>query len=189
MKLNTLTRALAIARPASPAAEHPVVAQDRPARPVPAEPGRSPIAPPRLSLVHAATPAIRQVRPSLRGLSFAALVVMPIAVAAAYFFAIAADQYVAEFRFTLNAVDPPRLDPFSLLTGNATHSPAAAESQILVQYLASRAVVDEIGGALDLRRLFSLPQTLGRSWLITMVRAAYILNISRTPVRDYPPLT
>jgi len=40
---------------------------------------------------------MRPVRPSLRGLSFAALVVMPIAVAAAYYFAVAADQFVAEF--------------------------------------------------------------------------------------------
>ncbi len=40
---------------------------------------------------------------------------MPIAVAAAYYFAVAADQYVAEFRFTLNTVEPPRVDPLSLL--------------------------------------------------------------------------
>ena len=36
------------------------------------------------------------------------------------YFAVAADQYVAEFRFTLNTADPPRFDPLSLLAGNAT---------------------------------------------------------------------
>jgi capsular polysaccharide transport system permease protein len=103
-------------------------------------------------------PVLRQARVSLRGLSFAVLVVMPIAVTAAYYFAVAADQYVAEFRFTLNTVDPPRFDPLSLLAGSATHSPAALDSQILVQYMTSRAIIDEIDGSLDLRRLFSPPQ-------------------------------
>ena len=90
------------------------------------------------------SPTIRPPRPSLRTLSFAVLVVVPIALTAAYYFAVAADQYVAEFRFTLNTVDPPHFDPLSLLAGTATHSSAAAESQILVQYLTSRAVIDEI---------------------------------------------
>jgi capsular polysaccharide transport system permease protein len=172
MKLGTLTRALPTERPPSPAAELPGGA----ARSMPPETRHAPIALPRLSLVRAATPTIRQARPSLRGLSFAALVMLPIAVAAAYYFAIAADQYVAEFRFTLNAVDPPRLDPFSLLTGNATHSPAAAEAQILVQYLASRAVVDEIGGGLDLRRVFSPPQA---DWWARLPRPAPIEELVR----------
>ena len=44
-------------------------------------------------------------------------------------------------------------------TGHAAPSPPAAlESQILVQYIASRAMVDEVDAALDLRRLFSPPQ-------------------------------
>src|SRR4029077_20379171 len=101
MRLATLTRALAIVRPPSPTGEYPVAAQ---ARPVPAEARNAPTALPRLSLVRAATPPIRPPRPSLRTLSFAVLVVVPITVTAAYYFAVAADQYVAEFRFTLNTV-------------------------------------------------------------------------------------
>ena len=38
MNLGTLTRALAIARPLSPAAEHPVAAQAGATRPMPAVP-------------------------------------------------------------------------------------------------------------------------------------------------------
>jgi capsular polysaccharide transport system permease protein len=83
---------------------------------------------------------------------------LPIALAASYLFLIAADQYVAEFRFSLNTADTPRLDPLSLLTGNTSRSPAALESQIVVQYLTSRAIVDELGTTLDLRRMFSPPQ-------------------------------
>src|SRR4051812_41223246 len=97
-------------------------------------------------------------RLSPRMLSFAAVVLLPIALAASYLFVIAADQYVAEFRFSLNTADAPRLDPLSLLTGNTSRSPAALESQIVVQYLTSRAIVDELGTTLDLRRIFSPPQ-------------------------------
>lgn len=97
-------------------------------------------------------------RLSLRLLSFVALVVMPTAIAASYYFAIAADQYVTEFRFTLSSADAPRFDPLSLLAGNTAQSPTALESQILVQYITSRALVDRIDGSLDLRRLFSAPE-------------------------------
>src|SRR4051812_15358 len=96
-------------------------------------------------------------RLSPRMLSFAAVVLLPVALAASYLFVIAADQYVAEFRFSLNTADAPRLDPLSLLTGNPSRSPAALESQIVVQYLTSRAIVDELGTTLNLRRMFSPP--------------------------------
>jgi len=101
---------------------------------------------------------MRSPRQSLRTVSFLAVVLLPVAVAAAYYFVIAADQYVAEFRFTLSTAEPVRLDPLSLLAGNAAQSPASIESQILVQYIASRAMVDEADAALDLRRLFSPPE-------------------------------
>ena len=97
-------------------------------------------------------------RPSPLALSFVALVLVPIAVAAAYLFVIATDQYVSEFRFSLSSIDPPRLDTLSLLAGNASHSPAGVESQIVVQYITSRAIIDELDGGLDLRRMFSPPE-------------------------------
>jgi capsular polysaccharide transport system permease protein len=100
-------------------------------------------------------------RVSLRSVSFAAVVLLPIAIAAAYLFVIAADQYVAEFRFSLNTVEKPRLDPLSLLSGNAGHSAAVLESQIVVQYMTSRAILDELDTTLDPRRMFSSP---GADW-------------------------
>ena len=102
-------------------------------------------------------PAALPARPSARALSFIALVLIPTAVAAAYYFAVAADQYVAEFRFTLNTSDPPRLDALSLLVGTATQSPAALEAQVLVQYMSSRAIIDDIDRSLDIRKLFTPP--------------------------------
>jgi len=165
VRLATLTRALAIARPLSPAAEHPIAGP---------RDGRHGLT--RLSPVRIGTPAIRHARLSPRSLSFAALVVMPIVIAAAYYFAVAADQYIAEFRFTLNTVDPPRFDPLSLFTGSATRSPAASEAQVLVQYMTSRAIVDEVGGSLDLRRLFAPPQA---DWWARLQRPASIEELVR----------
>ena len=110
-------------------------------------------------LSHSTEPTYDEGRwPSPVALSFIACVLVPIMVVAVYLFTIAADQYVSEFRFSLSSIDPPRLDPLSLLAGNASHSPAGLESQIVVQYITSRAMVDQLDGSLDLRHMFSPPE-------------------------------
>jgi capsular polysaccharide transport system permease protein len=111
----------------------------------------------RPSLPHVDARPGKRSQPSPILLSFIAVVLVPVVVVAVYLFVIAADQYVSEFRFSLNSVDPPRLDPLSLLTGNASHSPAGSESQIVVQYITSRAIIDKLDPSLDLRRMFSPP--------------------------------
>ena len=92
---------------------------------------------------------------SPRILSFLIVVVFPIAAGAIYYLAIAADQYVAEFRMTLRRVEAPQIAPLQLVGGDLAQSTAASESQIVAQYIASRAIVDELNPALDLRKLFS----------------------------------
>jgi capsular polysaccharide transport system permease protein len=94
---------------------------------------------------------------SPRALSFAIVVVLPVAVAAIYYLLIAADQYVAEFRLSLHTADAPRIEALALF--GAANSPAssAAESQIVTQFIASRAIVDELDPKLDLRRMFTPP--------------------------------
>jgi capsular polysaccharide transport system permease protein len=110
-------------------------------------------------------------RPSLRATSFVVVVLLPIAVASAYYLAIAAGQYVAEFRFTLNNGDAPRFDALSMLAGGGAQSSSALESQIAVQYITSRAIVDQIDASLDLRRLFAPPQA---DWWARLPRAVPI---------------
>lgn len=148
----------AAARPAGPAGE---VSADPAEAGLPAPvapPPRRPVALLRRADVAGPLPASR-FRPSLRSLSFAVLVLLPTALAALYYFGVAADQYLSEFRFTLSAADFPRADtPLSLLVGSSVRSPAALQSQVLVQYIASRAIVDDIGRSVDLRRLFAAPQ-------------------------------
>jgi capsular polysaccharide transport system permease protein len=103
------------------------------------------------------------------------VVLLPIAVAADYYFAIAADQYIAEFRFTLSTIDAPRVDP-SLFANASAPAPAALESQILVQYIRSRAIVDDLGRSLDLRRLFAPPQA---DWWSRLRQRATIEEVVR----------
>lgn len=150
MPLPGLTRAPAVARPPAPASGHAGL--------VSGGHGHALARLTRLTLVPSAPQAVRQAWPSLRAITFVTLVLMPVAIAATYYFAVAADQYVAEFRFTLDTAETPRVDPLSLLVGNAGRTPAAQESQVLVQYIMSRAIVDRIDRSLALRRMFSPPE-------------------------------
>jgi capsular polysaccharide transport system permease protein len=112
----------------------------------------------RLVFPPPAQPALREPSHrtiSWRILSFLALVVAPVAIAAVYYLAVAADQYVTEFRMTLRRADAPPIEPVLFFGGDVAHGTAAAESQIVAQYIASRAIVDELDPSLDLRALFS----------------------------------
>jgi capsular polysaccharide transport system permease protein len=89
--------------------------------------------------------------------TFLIVVVLPTAIAAIYYLAIAANQYVSEFRMTLRRVEAPQIAPLLMFGSDTAQSTAASESQIVAQYIASRAIVDELDPALNLRSLFSPP--------------------------------
>jgi len=110
---------------------------------------------------------ITQQTVSLRTLSFFLIVLLPITIAAIYYLAIATDQYIAEFRLSLRSVDAPQIQPLLLFGSDATRTTAATESQIVTQFIASRAIIDELDPALDLRRIFSPPEAdwWERLWL------------------------
>lgn len=104
-------------------------------------------------------------------LSFMSVVLLPIAIAALYYFAIAADQYVSEFRFSLRAADPPRPIPAFPFDTGGTSLPTQTESQIVVQYIGSRAIIDELDGQLPLRAMFATPMA---DWWSRLATAAPI---------------
>jgi capsular polysaccharide transport system permease protein len=104
-------------------------------------------------------------------LSFMLIVLLPIAVAAIYYLAIAADQYVSEFRFSLRAADPPHPTPAWPFDTGAAAQPTQNESQIVVQYIASRAILDELDGKLPLRAMFT---THAADWWARLSRSASI---------------
>jgi capsular polysaccharide transport system permease protein len=119
-------------------------------------PTANPVAAPRL--VHPA-PAADADRPRrhLHLLSFVLVVVLPVVGAAVYWLGIAADQYVAKFRFTLRTAEPAPVVPSWLAGAAATDGRAGLESRLLVDYVRSRAVVDDLSGTLDLRRIYANP--------------------------------
>jgi capsular polysaccharide transport system permease protein len=117
------------------------------------------------------------VRPlTARGLSFVLVVVAPVAVAAIYYLLIAASQYVTEFRLSLRTVDQPRVEALALFGGGANPTGAVSESQIVAQYIASCAIVDDLDPKIDLRALFSVPQA---DWWARLSRSASIERIVR----------
>jgi capsular polysaccharide transport system permease protein len=103
------------------------------------------------------TAAPRRRRLSLTLLSFLVMVAAPTALAAIYYLLIATDQYVVEFRFGLRSAEPVRAEDTMLLPVTAAPLQTAADSYAIAQYIASRAIVDDLGRSLDLRRMFANP--------------------------------
>jgi capsular polysaccharide transport system permease protein len=97
----------------------------------------------------------------LGAVTFALMVALPVALAGIYYFFIAADQYVAEFRFGLRSAEPVRADP-GLLQVGAAPTQIGLDSYVVVQYIASRAIIEDIGNRVDLRQIFS---TAKADWL------------------------
>jgi capsular polysaccharide transport system permease protein len=97
-------------------------------------------------------------RPPAVLLSFLVMVALPVALAAAYLFFVAADQYVAEFRFALRSAEPEPRDPTAFLQESPAPSLTLLNSFIVAQYLGSRAVIDDLSATLDLRAMFSCPE-------------------------------
>ena len=122
--------------------------------PAPREPGNIARLPFRTPLPYAAAAAGKRRLP-LGLMSFLLAVVLPAALAAVYFFAVAADQYVVEFRIAVRSVGPVRSDAPTLLRGSVAAAQLGLDSNIVVQYIDSRAIVDDIGKTLDLRKMFS----------------------------------
>jgi capsular polysaccharide transport system permease protein len=134
-------------------------AGDRVARPLP-PPGRGPLAAFRPHLLVAPRPdQAAPRRPPLALLSFILVVVLPAAIAGLYYFLIAADQYVVEFRFGLRSVAPARNAAAVLLQQSLANSQAGLDSYAIVQYAESRAVIDDLDRRLDLRAMFTRPES------------------------------
>ena len=91
----------------------------------------------------------------LGAVAFVLMVALPMAFAGIYYFFVASDQYVAEFRFGLRSAEPFRSDPGLPLQAAAAPSQIGLDSYVVVQYIASRAIVDDLSRTLDLQHMFS----------------------------------
>jgi capsular polysaccharide transport system permease protein len=106
----------------------------------------------------------RRRRVPVRLLSLVVVVLAPATLAALYYFLVAADQYVAEFRFALRTAEPVRNEASTIL-GNAVPSLVGVDSYAVVQYIGSRDIIDDVGKTVDLRAMFSRPEA---DWLVRL---------------------
>lgn len=87
-------------------------------------------------------------------ISFWLMVALPTTGAAFYFGLLASDQYVSEFKFTVAGAEPAPLDTLGTLTGLADIS-VLQDTQIVVNHLSSRAVVEALERDVSLRAKYS----------------------------------
>src|SRR5262245_5055705 len=86
---------------------------------------------------------------------FLLLVGLPTVLGAIYYGWFASDQYVTEIQFGVRSADAQRNDATQMFQGMAAASQIGLQSNILVQYIKSREMVDAVDKKLDLRRIFS----------------------------------
>lgn len=109
----------------------------------------------------------RLVRRRWRLASLVGSVLLPTLAAGAYLYCFAADQYVTEFRFSVRHEAPLRMDgtgsaAMTASLGTSAVSPLAVitDSQIVIQYLKSRQVIDDIVAAgVDLDAIYARNDT------------------------------
>ncbi len=100
-----------------------------------------------------------RVRRRHRGLalSFALIVVLPVAAAAAYLWIVAQDQYASTLGFTVRQEDAASASELIGGLGTALGGGASRDSDILYEYIRSQEMVAAIDGRLGLRAIWSAP--------------------------------
>ena len=89
--------------------------------------------------------------------SFIALVLLPVFAVSVYYAFIASDQYATEIKFALKSSEPSVLDSISGLAGLPS-SQQAQDSRIIVAYIKSRSMVEEIVSNYNFEKLFARPE-------------------------------
>lgn len=103
-----------------------------------------------------AAPARRERRHVAILISFIALVLLPLAVAAFYLWSKALDQYASSVAFTVRREEAP--SAVDLLGGLSNFSTASSsDSDILFEFIQSHELVSKIDKKLDLRAVYSAP--------------------------------
>ena len=88
--------------------------------------------------------------------SFVLLVLIPLIGETAYWGFIASKQYATEIKFTVRNGEPSPLDAIGGLLSVAG-SQQSQDTRIVLDYISSRTMVEELDKALDLRRIYSRP--------------------------------
>ena len=89
---------------------------------------------------------------------FLLVVGLPTLVAGIYHGLVASDQYVTDIRFGVRSADTERNDATGMIQGSqASASQIMLQSNVVVEYMKSREIVESVNKQLDLRKIFSLP--------------------------------
>jgi len=88
--------------------------------------------------------------------SFALLVLVPLIAETVYWGFVASKQYATEVKFTVRSGEPSPLDAIGGLL-SLSGSQQAQDTRIVLDYIRSRAMVEELDKSLDLRRIYSRP--------------------------------
>ena len=99
-------------------------------------------------------------RRRMRLAGFLLCVAVPTALVGGYLFTYAADQYTSGFRFTVRQQQPLKSTPGGLGAAMAGGNPllaVLANSEVVVQYLKSHQVVDDISRDVDLAAIYGKP--------------------------------
>lgn len=91
--------------------------------------------------------------------SFAIVVILPLLAASIYWALIASKQYVTEAKFALQTSDGPSFEALGVSTQDNRQ---IQDSQVVVRYILSRAMVDELDKSINLRGKFSQADYLSR---------------------------
>ncbi|WP_020175998.1 hypothetical protein [Methyloferula stellata] len=89
-------------------------------------------------------------------ISFQLIVVIPSVIGAIYYIFIASDQYVAEAQFTVFGSEMPAVDGLGSFTGIPLMA-IIQDTQIVTNYIESRAAVEQLEKTIGLRELYSTP--------------------------------
>ncbi|HBK06752.1 MAG TPA: hypothetical protein DDZ81_12920 [Acetobacteraceae bacterium] len=100
-------------------------------------------------------------RGSRRLISLLAAILLPLLVVGAYLYGFADDQYITEFRFSVRHQAPLRMEAMTAssmagpLSGGGTALAVINDSQIVIQYLKSRQIIDDIAATgIDLDAIY-----------------------------------
>ena len=92
-------------------------------------------------------------------LSAIVFVVIPTALAATYFHFVAADQYAVQVRFAVRGADSaPTTDMLSMVTGVTTAGSTVTDSYILMDYLQSRQILEDLAKRVNFEDIFNSPR-------------------------------
>ena len=106
----------------------------------------------------AQAPVRRRRRRGSRLLSLLLVVAVPVGAVSVYLWGFATDQYVSEFRFAVRQQHPLRIEPggmSSALSGGNPLLAVIADSEVVLQYLGSRQIVDDISDTVNLDRIYA----------------------------------